>query len=191
MFGVVNGFDHRHRERQYNADADGNVHVGAACPQRAVGGSEKWLSRIGRRRQRNQGGQPVEEIALLRDHVGHISGPYGDRHHHHVHRGKGGDAEAAQQKTRLLRLQRFGANRLERIGLVTKLRQPVDKTRRVERALLPFQRHPTIGQINPRQRHVRKPGKAALDLGHAAGATNALDRQIDMRQSRTEVPDIV
>ena len=85
----------------------------------------------------------------------------------------------------------FGADRLERIGLVAELGQPVDETGRVERALLPFQRHAAVGQVDARQRHVRKRGKPALDLRHAAGATDALDRQIDMRQPGSEMPDIM
>ena len=191
VFGVVNRFRHRHRERQHDADADRHIHVGVARPQGAQSGLEERLPRIGSGRQGNQRRQPVEEIALLRDHVADIAGPHRDRQHHDVHRGKGGDAETAQQKARLLGLHRFGADRLERIGLVAELCQAVDETGRVERALLPFQRHAAVGQVDTRQRHIRKRGKTALDLRHATGAIDALDRQIDMRQPRSEMPDIM
>ena len=133
----------------------------------------------------------MEEIALLRDHVADIAGPHRDRQHHDVHRGKGGDAETAQQVARLLGLVSLGADRLERIGLVAELGQPVDETGRVERALLPFQRHAAVGQVDARQCHVRKRGKPALDLRHAAGAIDALHRQIDMRQPRFKMPDVM
>ena len=82
---------------------------------------------------------------------------------------------------------RFRADRLERIGLVAELGEPVDEAGRVERALLPFQRHAAVGQIDARQRDVGDRRQSALDLGHAAGAADALDRKIDMRQPRTEV----
>ena len=81
----------------------------------------------------------------------------------------------------------FGADRLERIGLVTELGQPVDEARGIELALLPFQRHAAVGQVDARQRDVRKRRKPALDLRHAARAIDALDRKIDMRQSRTQI----
>ena len=125
----------------------------------------------------------MKEIALLGNHVADVAGPYRDRKHHHIHGGECRDTETAQQKARLLGFRGLGACGLEWIGLVSELGEPVDKARRVERALPPFQRHTAVGQVDARQRDVRNRREPPFDLRHASGATDALDGQIDVLQA--------
>jgi hypothetical protein len=133
----------------------------------------------------------VEEITLLGQHVADIAGPHRDRQHHHIHGREGRNGEAPQQEARLLGLLGLRAFGLERIGLVAELGEAIDEARRIERALLPFQRDAAVGQVHARQRHIGERRQTALDLGHAAGATNALDSEIDVLQSGAEIPDIM
>ena len=179
------------REREDDADRDRHVHVDVAGAQRAAGRAEERLAGIGRRRQRDQRRQPVEEIALLGHHVADVAGPHRNRQHHHVHGRERRDAEAAQQEARLFDFRRLRARGLERIGLVAELGEPIDETGGIERALLPFQRHAAVGQVDARQRDVGDRRQSALDLGHAAGATDALDGKIDVLQARARVLDVM
>ena len=97
VFGVIERLDNRHAERKQNADGDRHVHVEAARFDGADRRMEERPARIGGGRQRDQRREPVEEIALLRRDVGHVARPHRNRKQHDVHRGEGGDAEAAQQ----------------------------------------------------------------------------------------------
>jgi hypothetical protein len=63
---VIDGLGHGHDEREQDADSDRHIHVGAPLPKGADGASEKWLACIGDSRERNQGRNPVEEVARLR-----------------------------------------------------------------------------------------------------------------------------
>ncbi len=191
VLGVVDGLDHGHAEREDHADRDRHVHVGRLRRQRAPGRAEERLAGIGRRRQCDQRREPVEEVALLGQHVRNVARPHRDRQHHHVHGGEGGNAEAAQQETRFGDLRRLRALGLEWIGLVAELLEPIDEAARVERARLPFQRDAAVGQVDARQRDVGDGGQAALDLGHAAGAMNAFDREINVLDALARGPDVV
>ena len=183
VLGVVDGFDHRHAQRKHHADTDRNIHIDVARAQRAKRRPEERLARIGRGRQRDQRGQPMEKVALFRNHVADIAGPHRNGKHHHVHGGECRDAETAQQKAGLLGFRGLRIGGFERIGLVSELGQPIDEADGIERALLPFQRHAAVGQIDARQRDVGYRRKAPLDLRHASGATDAFDGEIDMGES--------
>jgi hypothetical protein len=88
----------------------------------------------------------------------------------------------------LLGFRAFG---LERIGLVTELGQPIDEPCRIERPLLPLQRDAAVGQVDAGERDVGQRRQGALDLRHAAGTTDALDREIDMLQPGADILHIM
>ncbi|MBA7640636.1 hypothetical protein ES703_48307 [subsurface metagenome] len=188
---MLHGFHHAHAEREDDAYRDRHVHVDAAGFQRAPGRLEERLAGIGRRGQHDQRRQPVEEITLFGQHVRDVARPHRDRQHHHVHGGKGRDAQTAQQEARLLGLDDLGAHRLERIGLVAELGEAIDQRSRIDRALAPFHREPAVGQVDTGARDGGHGGQPAFDLGHAAGAAHALDREVDMIDPCVQLLDIV
>ncbi|OIQ66393.1 hypothetical protein GALL_520380 [mine drainage metagenome] len=180
VLGMIDRLHDRHTQRQQNADADRDVHIDVARAQRPIRRPEERLPRIGRSRQRDQCRQPVKKVALFGEHIAAVAGPYRNGKHHDVHRGERRNPEAAQQKARLLNLSGLRVGGLERVGLVSELGEPVDEVGGVERALFPFQRDAAVGEIDARQRDVRHRRKPALDLGHASGAIDALNRQINV-----------
>ena len=48
MLGVMDGFDQRHRQREYHANADRDIHIDAAGAQRPKSRAEERLAGIGR-----------------------------------------------------------------------------------------------------------------------------------------------
>ena len=99
---------------------------------RAQRAAEERLAGIGRRRQRDQRRQPVEEIARLRRHVGDVAGPHRHRQQHDVHGGEAGDREALQQPFGLRGSRRLRRVRLERMGAIADRVERLDDLGRLD-----------------------------------------------------------
>ena len=67
-----------------------------------------------------------------------------------------------------------------KIEFSAELGEAIDEAGGIEGALLPFECDATVGEVYPRQRHVGNRGQAPLDLRHAPGAVDALDREADV-----------
>ena len=92
--------------------------LSCARAQGAPGALKERLPGIGGRRQRDQRGEPVKQIARLRRHVGDVARPHRDRQQHDVHRRKAGDRETFQQPLGLAAVVGFGALGRERMGVI-------------------------------------------------------------------------
>jgi hypothetical protein len=125
----------------------------------------------------------MEEVALLGRDVGDVARPHGNREQHDVHGREGRDPEAAQERRRRRRLLRLRARRLERIGLEPEFGEAVDDERRVGRPARPLDGNPLVGEVDAGSRDGGNRRKAALDLRHAAGAADAVDRQLEARRA--------
>ena len=136
--------------------------------ERAPGAAEERLAGIGRGRQRDQRGQPMEEVARLLASCRCVAGPHRDRQQHDVHRGKARDRQASHQPARLARLVGLGALRLERMAAIADVSSAVDDVARLERLLAPVDRQPAVGEVEPRLDDAGKLLQPALDLADAA-----------------------
>ena len=63
------------------------------------------------------------------------------------------------------------------------------KPRRIELAVVPFDRDAAVGEIDPRAHDVRHRGEAVLDRAHAAAAMDALDRKLHAGDAAVEMLD--
>ena len=166
------------REREQDAEGDRHVHVGGELLQCADRALEERPAGIGDSRQGDERRKPVEEIAGRALVLARGTRPERDREQHDVHRGEGGDAEAAQQPPLLGQSHRVGYRRGEGIGGIAKRLEPRHDRLGRELALLPFHRHAAAGEIDARAAHGGFRREALLD-GHDTGAAmDALDHQI-------------
>ena len=151
---------------QDDADRNRHVHVGPPALQHGPGRAEERHSRIGNRRNADQGGNPVEQVAR----GALCPGPDRDREQHHVHAGKGRHAERREQ--RLYRRGRpgqfFGA----------RLAGKADRFQRGDQVSR-FHLSAVLGadllgcQVDAGIADPRNGGQRALDLGHAPGAVHS------------------
>jgi hypothetical protein len=178
---VDRGFVERKAERERHADGNRDIHVDVMRAQRPEGALEEGLSRIGRRRQRDQSRQPVKQVAGLLRHVGDVAGPHRHRQQHHVHRGEAGDREAFHEPSGLRALIGVGAFRRERMRLITDRLDRRDDLRRVDLVVAPIDGEPALGEIDPRLDDAGQCVQAVLDFSDAARARNAFDRERHMR----------
>ena len=175
--------DERERKRENDAERDRHVHVERAAFQRACGADEERHAGVSRARQRDQGGEPVKEVARRGVRVGVGARPERDREQHHVHRRESRDAEAAQE----LRLSRlFDAvdrGRRERMGGIAQGLEALENRRRLERALVPLDGDALAREIDSRAAHARLLAEALLDRADAGAAMDAFDDQVHRRDA--------
>ena len=129
-------------ERERDAERDRHVHVDGARAKRMRRALEKRLAGVGRGRQGDEGGQPMEKVAGGRVRVAVGARPERDRQQHDIHRAESRDAEAAQQPPFRLDLDAVEGLGRERIGGIAERLQPLEDDRRVERPLVPLDGHP-------------------------------------------------
>ena len=185
---VGDGLKYRQAEREHDAERNRHVHVERAASQRSRGAGEERHAGIGRAGQRDEGGKPVEEIAGGGVRVAVRSRPQRNREQHHVHRRESGDAEAAQKLLLGCLLEAVGCPRRERMGRIAERLQPLEDRRRLERALVPFNRDPFAGQIDARAAHAGLLAQPALDCGDAGAAVDAFDNEIHRSDAVDRTP---
>ncbi len=172
------GFGDRHDERQHDADGDRHVHVDGAGPERPQRALEEGPAGIGGRRQGDQRREPVEEVARRRVDVAAIAGPDRDRKQHDVHRGEAGDAEATHQAAFLGDSAVLLPLGHEGIGLEAERAELVDDSFRPQKRLAPFDRDALQREVDAGAEDGGLATEPALDRLHAAGAADAVDRQL-------------
>ena len=118
----------------------------------------------------------MEEVA--RGGIVFGAGPQRDRQQHHVHRAEGGDAERAQEALLLQKLDAVGGLRGERKGRVAERLEPLEDDRRLEGALVPFDGHAPVGEIDPRAAHAGLSAEPLLDRDDAGPAVDPVDHEI-------------
>ena len=168
----MEGFVEAEAECEADADGDRHVHVGVPVPQHAPGGSEEDTSGIGQRRQRDQRGQPMEQVAR-----GAVrTGPDRDRQQHDVAGGKTCDRKRTDQ---------FGERCVLRIGpdvvemrLVADVAQRRDEWRR--HLGRPADGGALAGQVDAGGIDAGQGLKRGLDAMNAAAAVNARHRQVGL-----------
>ena len=134
---------------------------------------------IGRRRQRDQRRDPMEEIARLRRDVGDIARPHRDRQQHDVHRGKARDARDSISRRFASALRRLGPFGRERMAVIADVFQRLEDLAPARSAVVP-------GDVSRRLVKLSRASTTpaafdrAFDLADAAAAGDALDRQRHM-----------
>ena len=189
VLGVVGGLDDRHAERQHDSQRDRHVHVDRAGPQGPQRALEEGASGIGGRGQRDQGREPVEEVARDRADVAALARPDRDRQQHDVHGGKARHGEVAKQPPLLQRDAVALRRGQEWIGLEAQRGEFLDHALGPQRALGPFDRDPLQGEVDARLQDRGVPAEPALDRMHAAGAADALHRQLHACDTAFAVAD--
>lgn len=181
--------EQRHADRQQNAQGDRHVHVERAHPQGRQGGAEEGLAGIGDRRQRDQRGKHVEQVAGFGRDVRDVAGPDRNRKQHDVGGGEPGHGERAQQGAPLRVGSGLELAGVERVGLEAETRYRGDDRFGALGPVAPFHRHARAGQVDAGLGNTLESGNAALQLGHAAGAAHPLHGEVHVGMAIVEAND--
>src|SRR5262245_48652483 len=167
-----------HPEGEKNADRDWYIHVGPAPADDPPGRPKKDAARIDERRKRNQGRQPMEDVA--RRGIG--TGPDRNRKHHDVTRGEAGDGKRAHQSSQEIVLL-LGAD-VVKVRFIAGGFQHVDERRRV--VATPADRDALGRKIDSSLLDAGKQAEGPFDLLNAAAAVDRRYGQIALPQSLAE-----
>ena len=97
VFAAVDRLEEAHARGEQHAERDRHVHVRPPAAQGGEGGAEEGPAGEEDRRQRDQGREPVQQVAGRRSHVMEVPGPDRDRKQHHVAGCEAGDRQRDQQ----------------------------------------------------------------------------------------------
>ena len=96
VLGATHGFEQAHAGGKQYGQGYRHIHVEPAAGQRPGRGAEEWQAGIGDRRQRDEGGEPMQQVPGRRPHILEMPGPDRNRQQHHIGRGEARDRHRPQ-----------------------------------------------------------------------------------------------
>ena len=143
------------------------------------------------RRQGNERGKPMEEVAGFLGDVRGVAGPHRNRQQHDVHGRETRDGQTFQQPLRTAGLLLLDEAGLERMSAVAEPAEFLHDRRRPDRAIAPFDRQPVIGIVQSRVHDAVETLQSILDLIDACGAVDAFDGQAALDTAVSFAPEVV